>query len=636
MVSESVKKKVIIDSRGFSLLEVLIVLVFIGIILVTATNYARKMIDEKTRQTAADAVAQEIYGVLQFINAGSITATVNNVPKKIINPLYQQSTDPISEESEDINTLGIQNNPLWLAHPGASADATNPSVSPYIARSWSKSVTTPISNQITVTDTDNGTPYYSHSLKWSQAVWGQDSVREDFTDSRCADSVGNIYFNQQFLSCDENPVLRNSEIAISRLDLVSAQGTVSRTAGSVANTPVGIDRVDVYISFIPVDNHSARIEQFITPLMAAFRLKKITPDVSSIYLVRQLNHNDNSWTLLDKTSGQNATSTTPDNHLALFSDLPDMIDKLQNGQVYGIRFSFNGKGEYLRTDGLNSATKVCWDTGTGTSGPCLTSPSQDALVLKRRDNPREFANLQVGNIILKGNTMEPDPDNPGSFKTEYYTAPQVQYASFSQSFDNKSVTGPFYIDADKSMRNINGEFANGPTPAQLAEKENGAILIPVQQCPVVDEWSRRDEAGSIPDNPDNPDNPDLHRLYPRLSASVSSLISGLPVDESGNIASWTAGMNFNRQSENLTGGTTSSPSLGNLSINRLGGVILQITSSPESTGGSSHDMWHISSMVATEGIDTGRSGNAPKSWQYYNPAWLSVVVTTWCSSVEQK
>ncbi|EDK5241308.1 hypothetical protein CI417_24790, partial [Salmonella enterica] len=390
-------KKRIIKSRGFSLLEIIFVLAFLGILLLAVGNYARKLIDERARQTAADAVAQEVYGALQFINTGSITATVNNVTKKVINPLYQQPADPISEDAADTSTLGIQNNPLWLAHPGDSTDAGSASVSPYIARTWSKSITTPVSNNMNVTD--NGKNYFSHSLKWSQTIWGANSVRGYFTDSGCAGASGNIYFNQQFLSCNENPVLRGSEIAISRLDLVSDQGTVSRPAGTTAGVPVGIDRVDVYVSFSPVDNNPARIEQFITPLMTAFRLKKITPNTNGVYLVRELNHAGNTWTLLDKTSGQPATAATPDSHLALFSDLPDMIDKLQHGQTYALRFSFDGKGDYLRTDGLNSADKVCWNTTTGAAGPCLTSPAQDALVLKQRQNIREFANLQVGDVI---------------------------------------------------------------------------------------------------------------------------------------------------------------------------------------------------------------------------------------------
>ncbi|EBU7357692.1 type II secretion system protein, partial [Salmonella enterica subsp. enterica serovar Poona] len=582
MVNGTVMKKRIIKSRGFSLLEIIFVLAFLGIILLAAGNYARKLIDQKTRQTAADAVAQEVYGALQFINAGSITATVNNVTKKVINPLYQQPADPISEDPADINTLGIQKNPLWLAHPGDTTNAGSASVSPYIARTWSKSITTPVSNELQVTDPDTGTTYYSHSLKWSQAVWGPDSVRGYFTDSGCAGASGNIYFNQQFLSCNENPVLRGSEIAISRLDLVSDQGTVSRPAGTTAGVPVGIDRVDVYVSFSPVDNNPARIEQFITPLMTAFRLKKITPNTNGVYLVRELNHAGNTWTLLDKTSGQPATATTPDSHLALFSDLPDMIDKLQHGQTYALRFSFDGKGDYLRTDGLNSADKVCWNTTTGAAGPCLTSPAQDALVLKQRQNIREFANLQVGDVISKGSHLRAD----GTSEDEYFTAPQIQYAAFS----NTGQIEPYYrnpADGATDLCTVNGCGQPGPSPDTIANPANGAISVPLQTCPqnVVDGENRHVD------------------MYPRLSAAVSSVVSGMRKGNNGTIEPNNRGPYFDNQSDNMV-----KLSQSDVSINRLGGAILQI--SPPVGG----DTWRIAAMVGSE--DTGIAGHP---WQYYNP-----------------
>ncbi|EAY8076960.1 type II secretion system protein [Salmonella enterica] len=593
-------KKRIIKSRGFSLLEIIFVLAFLGIILLAAGNYARKLIDERARQTAADAVALEVYGALQFINAGSITATVNNVTKKVINPLYQQPADPISEDAGDTNTLGIQNNPLWLAHPGDSTDAGSASVSPYIARTWSKSITTPVSNNMNVTD--NGKNYFSHSLKWSQTMWGANSVRGYFTDSGCAGASGNIYFNQQFLSCNENPVLRGSEIAISRLDLVSDQGTVSRPAGTTAGVPVGIDRVDVYVSFSPVDNNPARIEQFITPLMTAFRLKKITPNTNGVYLVRELNHAGNTWTLLDKTSGQPATAATPDSHLALFSDLPDMIDKLQHGQTYALRFSFDGKGDYLRTDGLNSADKVCWNTTTGAAGPCLTSPAQDALVLKQRQNIREFANLQVGDVISKGSHLRAD----GTPEDEYYTAPQIQYAAFNNTGTN---IGPYYKGGtdDQQMCTAAGNCGNGPAVDLVADTANGAISVPLQTCPTgVDR-----DGGPV-------------TLHPRLSAAVSSVVSGITKDGPKN--------------ENLSAvqmvpdifkdpaGTMTTLSGSDVTLNRLGGTVLQVRQDTAS------GTWRIAGMVASEDASDPVKG---RSWIYFNPSWLSVMITTWCSSVEQ-
>lgn len=597
MVNGTVMKKRIIKSRGFSLLEIIFVLAFLGILLLAVGNYARKLIDEKTRQTAADAVAQEIYGALQFINAGSITATVNNVTKKVINPLYQQPADPISEDAADINTLGIQNNPLWLAHPGDSTDAGSASVSPYIARTWSKSITTPVSNNMNVTD--NGKNYFSHSLKWSQTIWGANSVRGYFTDSGCAGASGNIYFNQQFLSCNENPVLRGSEIAISRLDLVSDQGTVSRPAGTTAGVPVGIDRVDVYVSFSPVDNNPARIEQFITPLMTAFRLKKITPNTNGVYLVRELNHAGNTWTLLDKTSGQPATAATPDSHLALFSDLPDMIDKLQHGQTYALRFSFDGKGNYLRTDGLNSADKVCWNTTTGAAGPCLTSPAQDTLVLKQRQSTSEFANLQVGNVVSTVSRKDADGN---TVVDEYYTAPRIRYAAFG----NTGQIPPYFRNPADGATDLctadNACGLPGPNTDEIADTHNGAIAVPVQACPqnVVD------GKGTHVD------------MFPRLSASVSSVVSGMRKRDDGTIIPGNPGHYFDSQSRNLAALSQS-----DVSINRLGGAVLQINQSGAT--------WRIAAMVGTE--DTNALGHP---WQYYNPPWLSVMITTWCSSVQQQ
>lgn len=609
MVNGTVMKKRIIKSRGFSLLEIIFVLAFLGIILLAVGNYARKLIDERSRQTAADAVAQEVYGALQFINAGNIIATVNNVPKKIINPLYQQPSDPISEDPTDINTLGIQNNPLWLAHPGDSTDAGSHSVSPYIARTWSKSITTPVSNGSPVTDHVTGNTYFSHSLRWSRALWGTDSVRGYFTDSGCAGASGNIYFNQQFLSCDENPVLKGSEIAIARLDLVSDRGTVSRPAGSTAGVPVGIDRVDVYISFSPVDNNPARIEQFITPLMTAFRLKKVTPNTNGVYLVSELNHAANTWTLLDKTSGQPATAATPDSHLALLSDLPGMIDKLQHGQAYAIRFSFDGKGDYLRTDGLNSADKVCWNTGTGAAGPCLTSPQQDALVLKRRDNTKEFANLQVASVISTSSYT----DSTGMSQHEYYTAPQIQYAAFSNTGNN---VGPYYRGGTDNKQmctdpNNSNNCTNGPTVDQIADTNNGAISVPLQTCPSAEGFTR---TGTT----------DNHQLYPRLSVAVSSVVSGIVKDgPKGEDFSSTQMVPdiFKNQS-----GTMTTLSGSDVTLNRLGGTVLQVRQ--DTVSGT----WRIAGMVASEDAKDPLKG---KSWIYFNPSWLSVMITTWCSSVPQ-
>lgn len=612
MINESVIRKRMTESRGFSLLEIIFVLAFLGIILLAAGNYARKLIDEKTRQTVADAVAQEVYGVLQFVNADSIETFGSNNPndvskrvkKKITNPLYQLPGISVYPEAKDgtpeAALKGLTNNPVWLVHPhfNPSLDATKAAVSPYIARNYSTGITSPISNTIKIND--GGGAHYSHSLKWSQAIWGRDSVRSYFTDSGCQGGRGGtgnpIYFNQQFLSCNENPVLRNSEIGISRIDMVNNRGSYSRWPKS-QDLPVPVNRVDIYVSFRPVDRNSARIAQFITPLMTAFKTQKVMPNTDNIFLVMSQTGdvNNNDWTLLNKNNGQPADRKTPVYDIARYSDLPDMVGKLSEARTYALRFTFNGKGDYLRTDGLNAAAKVCWNTTDSKVGPCLTSSAQDALVLKRRDNPQEFANLQVNSMVSTVSHQE----GKKIIVDEYYTAPRIQYAAFS----NTGQILPYYRDAGGHLCTTTGGCGHtGPRPDDIASSANGAISVPLQICPQA---------------VDGNGHPVF--MYPRLSTAVSSAVSGLRQNAAGEVLPDNVGNYFKSQNNNL-GSLNGS----DISINRLGGVIFQVR--------QVNDTWRIAAMVATEGPI---SSTQQHSWQFYNPPWLSVMITTWCSSVTQ-
>ncbi|HFW4839706.1 TPA: Tfp pilus assembly protein FimT/FimU [Salmonella enterica subsp. enterica serovar Wangata] len=624
MAGKSVMKSRMMKSRGFSLLEIIIALAIVGIVLVSLTSYARKMIDEHVRQVDAEAVAQEVYGVLQFVNADTIEIFRSNNPganvtnrniQKVTNPLYQQSQMAVYPDSEaapaNNNVMGLQNNPLWLAHHAdlISLNATKSTVSPYIARNFSKSITSPISNGIEMHDgqLSDGSQRirYSHSLKWSQTIWGQNSVRNYFTDSGCPGNTGDVYFKQQYLSCNENPTLRNSEIAVSRVDLTNDKGSFHRFATS-PNYSTAINRVDIYVSFTPSDGNPARMEQFITPLLTAFRTKKIDPATDNVYLVMQ--DRPNSWTLLNKADGSPAVSNTAVSDLALFTDLPQLAGRLQKNNTYGIRFSFDGRGDYLRTDGLNAAKKLCWNTIQKEAGPCLTSPSESLLVLNKRTEPKELASLQVSSVI---STISHEyKDAQGNTKTrieEYYTAPRIQYKAFSNNgtippvYRVKGANPPQYKSPDGVDRI--------PDDVPIAETTNGAISVELQTCPVVDGFTR----------PGTND----HRLYPRLSAAVSSVVSGLHKDAKGRVDSnMPLGM-FDHQGRNLNVLNKAQ----NFSVNDLGGTVLQVRlNDPSKT-------WRISGLVASRNINP--LADEVKEWIYFNPSWLSVVITTWCSSVPQ-
>ncbi|HDP0317337.1 TPA: type II secretion system protein [Salmonella enterica subsp. enterica serovar Concord] len=617
---------------GFSLLETIFVLAVLGIILLGVGTYIRKAIDEHTRQSQADAVARDISGLLQFVNADSIASVVNDKKKSIVNPLYQQPGDVISDNEDiipndpNLNIKGLQHNPIYKIHGNDPLDVGASNYSPYLARVYSVDPQSPVSNGTTVSA--NGRTYHNRPLEWTLAV------RQYFTDSACVSTSDKVYFTQPFLSCNENPVLRNAEIDISRVDLVNDAGAVSRPTahdqvGQVV--PVGINRVDIYVSFHPVDSNPAHLYQFVTPLMNAFQAQKITPDPDSIYLTEKTTGN-NAWTFLQMQGNRDSqgaftevtglapvtTAVSDANSLARVSDIPLLTGMLNKNAVYALRFTFSGKGDYLRTDGLNSATKICWNAKNNKQGPCLEAPSQDLLVLHQRNQPNTLADMQMRNVILQGKVVINSAGGQKTLVDGYYTAPQIWYASFS----NKGLPGqidayyrnPATPDGDDLCTAPDACGLTGPTVADVENPLKGAISVPVQTCPVVPGFTRTDS--SVPD-PDDPDKP--HRLYPRLSVSTSSVMSGLKINSAGQEVPGAKNEVFLNQGQNL-----SAMSQSGIPVNRLGGVVLQARKDITS------NTWRISSMVATEA--TTVPGN---SWQYYNPVWLSVVVSTWCSSVPQ-
>ncbi|AXC67861.1 hypothetical protein DOE63_21630 [Salmonella enterica subsp. diarizonae serovar 59:z10:-] len=135
--------------------------------------------------------------------------------------------------------------------------------------------------------------------------------------------------------------------------------------------------------------------------------------------------------------------------------------------------------------------------------------------------------------------------------------------------------------------------------------------FPLQTCPSAEGFTR---TGTT----------DNHQLYPRLSAAVSSVVSGIVKDGSKGehfADDQTVGAFFKNQEKTMTALSGSE-----VTLNRLGGTVLQVRSDTAS------GTWRIAGMVASEDSADPLKG---RSWIYFNPSWLSVMITTWCSSVEQ-
>ena len=96
-------------NSGFSLLEVIIVLALIGMMLVMLANYKKKQIDEAGRQITANAIVQEMYGFLKFVNEDEVA--MDNSAKPLTNPLYTKDKSNI-DSYKDVYYKRVSNTGL--------------------------------------------------------------------------------------------------------------------------------------------------------------------------------------------------------------------------------------------------------------------------------------------------------------------------------------------------------------------------------------------------------------------------------------------------------------------------------------------------------------------------------------------
>ncbi|EEV7167083.1 prepilin-type cleavage/methylation domain-containing protein, partial [Escherichia coli] len=293
--------------------------------------------------------------------------------------------------------------------------------------------------------------------------------------------------------------------------------------------------------------------------------------------------------------------TKVDNEPLILGKLPESLGKLVKTKTYGLRISIDpNSGVFLRADGRVGADKLCWNIDSKMAGPCLTadntgnnlvltsglkaenkepgicwdmengtsklcltqvsgkdSNDEEKSLLKLNDGDGNPATL-LANVIVEEPSMDEGNDN----KKIYRTIPNTIYRAFGNS------------DRGELVINDPGNYGVDVT------SEKGRIELNVQDCPVA---------------------PDGQTLYPRLSASIASIVADTEDDGKYNA-------DFRNPESNRDGGKLGQLSGAAIQVNKIG------------------DKWYV---TATLGIFNPADNNTAV---YLNPKFLAVNITTWCSS----
>ncbi|HAJ7174312.1 TPA: prepilin-type N-terminal cleavage/methylation domain-containing protein [Escherichia coli] len=416
-------------------------------------------------------------------------------------------------------------------------------------------------------------------IEWREA-------REYFIRKTCKSTVGQseYEFTTDYIPCNEPSVLNNSELRLERIDFVGKDDSV----GSV------IERVDFVLYFDKIsDSETFHFTNYIKYLEKAAEDHSII--FKDMYIVERSSQSVNGWSL-----------TKVDNEPLTLGKLPENLDKLVKTKNYGLRISIDpNSGVFLRADGRVGTDKLCWNIDSKMAGPCLTADDtgnnlvltsglkaekkepgicwdmengtsklcltqvagkdandEDKSLLKLKDSEGNPATL-LANVIVEESSMDEGNNNN---KKIYRTIPNTIYRAFGNSNKGDLVIG---------------------TPEDYVSDvttEKGRIELNVQECPVA---------------------PDGQKLYPRLSASIASIVADTEDDAGGYNA------DFSNPASNREGGQLGQLSGAAIQVNKVG------------------DKWYI---TATMGAFNPADNTTAV---YLNPKFLAVNITTWCSSEEQ-
>lgn len=411
--------------------------------------------------------------------------------------------------------------------------------------------------------------------------WRED--RKYFTRKTCKNTGGQseYEFTTDYIPCNEPSVLNNSELRLERIDFVGKDDSV----GSA------IERVDFVLYFDKTsDSETFHFTNYIK------HLEKAAEDHSIIFkdmhIVERSSQSVSSWAL-----------TKVDNEPLILGKLPENLGKLVKTKNYGLRISIDpNSGVFLRADGRVGTDKLCWNIDSKMAGPCLTaddtgnnlvltsglkaekkepgicwdmengtsklcltqvagkdSNDEAKSLLKLNDDDGNPATL-LANVIVEESSMDEDNN-----KKIYRTIPNTIYRAFGNR------------DKGDIVINTPEDYVSDVT------SERGRIELNVQECPVA---------------------PDGQKLYPRLSASIASIVAD--TEDEGRFNA-----DFSNPASNREGGK----------LGQLSGAAIQVN--------KAGNKWYI---TATLGAFNPADNTTAV---YLNPKFLAVNITTWCSSEEQ-
>lgn len=460
---------------GFSLLEIIIVLALIGMMLVMLAHYKKKQIDETARQVSANAVVQEMYGIIKFVNEDEIAMDnlADSPTNLLVNPLYH---------------LGQSN--------------INSYKNVYYKRVKNTKLLDPIQTE--------------DYLQWK----GQNSTRAYFTNETCDGTSGdptqgevNRNFEIDYVHCKLLPISENGSMQLGRVDLVG-NDTVE----------LAIDRVDFFVKFVPDAKGSELFFENYKPAFDKAMLNSKFNYKQALVVRRVKGRTEKDWEIVFINNGRNDMGIN-------FGSVASHVTDLGNpsGFDYAIRFSFEmGVGKYLMSNGSVGAEKLCWNIETQMTGPCIESKDADRLQIAsgkgslinkpglcwdsnvnkslpclsisegdstgvNGDDQTMHLTTEKDKKIVTGTLManiiiENTGGKDGQEIPELLTVPVIEYRAFENSYE----------DAIKD-----NDYAGN------VDLEAGTMEVKVQKCPVA---------------------PGGREMYPRLVAAISSVAADVGKD----------------------------------------------------------------------------------------------------------